>query len=59
MEFGVDEYVSMHLVRESVLRSDNSCISVSVSFRILDEGKSYKYLGMSEALGIDEQNINN
>ena len=57
MKFGVDICASMHVVRGSVIRSDNICISDSVFFRTLGEEKTYKYLETSEALGINEQNI--
>ena len=40
-----------------MIKSDNICISESVSFKILGECETYKYLGMFEALGVDEQNI--
>lgn len=52
MEFGVDKCAVIHVERGKVVNSSNLQISDEMTFRSLSETESYKYLGMSESLGI-------
>ncbi|MBF2463456.1 hypothetical protein ICI39_14075, partial [Listeria welshimeri] len=53
MEFGVDKCAVMHVERGGIVESDGIQLSDSINFRSLSANESYKYLGMSEALGIN------
>ncbi|XP_022814502.1 uncharacterized protein LOC111348202 [Spodoptera litura] len=53
MEFGVDKCAVLHVKRGEIVESDGTQNSDSTSFRPLSSTETYKYLGMSEALGID------
>ncbi|CAH2108107.1 unnamed protein product [Euphydryas editha] len=54
MEFGVDKCAFIHVERGRIISSENLQLTNSLSLRSLNEGETYKYLGMSEALGIDD-----
>nr|XP_026484151.1 uncharacterized protein LOC113392088 [Vanessa tameamea] len=53
MEFGVDKCAVMHVKRGEIMESDGLQLSDSINFRSLSANESYKYLGVSEALGIN------
>ncbi|KAJ8723807.1 hypothetical protein PYW07_007787 [Mythimna separata] len=53
MEFGVDKCAVMHVKRGEVVESVGIQLSDSINLRSLSPTETYKYLGMSEALGIN------
>ena len=53
MEFGVDKCAVMHVKRGEIMESEGIQLSDSINLRSLSSSETYKYLGMSEALGID------
>ncbi|XP_061704430.1 uncharacterized protein LOC133515871 [Cydia pomonella] len=57
MEFGVDKCAVMHVQRGKVVNSTNLQLSETMSFRSISESETYKYLGMSQSLGIEDEGI--
>ncbi|CAB3227168.1 unnamed protein product [Arctia plantaginis] len=57
MEFGVDKCAIMHVKRGRVVESDRLELSDSTHFTCLSANETYKYLGMSQALGVNELNM--
>ena len=53
MEFGVDKCAVMHVKRGEIVESVRTQLSDSINLRSLSATETYKYLGMSEALGIN------
>ncbi|CAH2221644.1 jg25540 [Pararge aegeria aegeria] len=53
MEFGVDKCAVINVERGRVVSSENIVLSETIILKSLREGETYKYLGMSEALGIE------
>ncbi|RVE41550.1 hypothetical protein evm_013800, partial [Chilo suppressalis] len=53
MEFGVDKCAVMHVKRGEIVESDGLQLSDSINIRSLSADETYKYLGMSEGLGIN------
>ncbi|XP_075985622.1 uncharacterized protein LOC142982823 [Anticarsia gemmatalis] len=54
MEFGVDKCAVMHVKQGRVVTSEGLQLSDHTTLRPLLATDTYKYLGMSQALGIDE-----
>ena len=57
MEFGVDKCAVINVERGRVVSSENIVLSETIILKSLCEGETYKYLGMSEALGIEAGNM--
>ncbi|CAB0030643.1 unnamed protein product, partial [Trichogramma brassicae] len=57
MEFGVDKCAVMHVQRGKVVNATNLHLSETISLRSLQESETYKYLGMSQSLSIEDGNI--
>ncbi|KAJ8714401.1 hypothetical protein PYW07_002626 [Mythimna separata] len=53
MEFGVDKCAVMHVKRGEVVESVGTQLTEYINLRSLSSTETYKYLGMSEALGIN------
>jgi hypothetical protein len=57
MEFGVDECAVMHVQRGKVINSTNLHLSETMSLKSISEAETYKYLGMSQSLGIEVEGV--
>ena len=57
MEFGVDKCAVMHVKRGEIMESVGIQLSDSIHLRSLSSTETYKYLGMSEALGINASDV--
>ena len=57
MEFGVDKCAVMHVQRGKVANSTNLQLSETITLKSLSEAETYKYLGMSQSLGIVDSDI--
>ncbi|XP_045535833.1 uncharacterized protein LOC123721337 [Papilio machaon] len=57
MEFGVEKCAVMYVQRGRVASSDGLQLTESMSFRSLSEGETYKYLGISQSLGIVDEDV--
>ncbi|KAJ8736966.1 hypothetical protein PYW07_000237 [Mythimna separata] len=57
MEFGVDKCAVMHVKRGEIVESVGTQLSDSIHLRSLCSTETYKYLGMSEALGINAADV--
>ncbi|XP_063825313.1 uncharacterized protein LOC135074861 [Ostrinia nubilalis] len=57
MEFGVDKCAVLHVERGKVVNSPNLQLSETMTLKSLSETETYKYLGMSESLGISVEDI--
>ena len=57
MEFGVDKCAVMHVKQGRVVESDGLQLSDSTQLRSVLVTDTYKYLGMSQALGINESDM--
>uniref|UniRef100_A0A2H1WHZ3 SFRICE_018216 n=1 Tax=Spodoptera frugiperda TaxID=7108 RepID=A0A2H1WHZ3_SPOFR len=53
MEFGVDKCAVMHVKRGGIMESEGLELSDFTKLRALSANDTYKYLGMSEGLGIN------
>ncbi|XP_022836903.1 uncharacterized protein LOC111364281, partial [Spodoptera litura] len=53
MRLGVDKCAVLHVERGSIVSSDRLPVSDGINLRALSEGETYRYLGMSQNLGID------
>ncbi|KAJ0182259.1 hypothetical protein K1T71_001628 [Dendrolimus kikuchii] len=57
MEFGIEKCAVMHVRRGKVVNSPNLQLSENISLKSLSETETYKYLGMSESLGIADADV--
>lgn len=55
MKVSMDKCDVIHVERGRIISSENVQLINSLSFTSLNKGKTYKYLGMSEALDIDDR----
>ncbi|CAG4958012.1 unnamed protein product [Parnassius apollo] len=54
MELGTDKCAVLHVERGRVANSEGIYFSMPVNLRTLSEAETYRYLGMSQNIGIDE-----
>ncbi|CAG5021060.1 unnamed protein product [Parnassius apollo] len=54
MELGTDKCAILHVERGRVANSEGVDLSMPVNLRTLSEAETYRYLGMSQNIGIDE-----
>ncbi|CAK1584157.1 unnamed protein product [Parnassius mnemosyne] len=57
MEFGIDKCAVINVNRGKIKDCNNFAITDDLHFSSLSETETYKYLGMAEALGINDKNI--
>lgn len=57
MELGVDKCAVLHVERGRIVASDRVPVTDGVSLRALSEGETYRYLGMSQNIGIDVADV--
>ncbi|XP_045535408.1 uncharacterized protein LOC106709986 [Papilio machaon] len=57
MTFGVDKCAVINVQKGKVVASENLQLTQDVALVSLSENESYKYLGMSEALGINDKGM--
>ncbi|KAM3959727.1 uncharacterized protein ACR2FA_006251 [Aphomia sociella] len=57
MEFGVDKCAVLHVQRGRVMNSESIQLPENICLRSLSEVETYKYLGMSESLGISDADM--
>jgi len=55
MEFGLEKYAKIAFKRGKLVHSQNLVISNNRKIQELDQGKTYKYLGIEESEGIQHQ----
>lgn len=53
MKLGVDKCAVLHVERGRIVSSDRLPVSDGISLRVLSEGETHRYLGMSQNIGID------
>ncbi|CAK1594418.1 unnamed protein product [Parnassius mnemosyne] len=54
MELGTDKCAILHVERGRVANSEGMDLSMPISIRTLSEAETYRYLGMSQNIGVDE-----
>ncbi|CAK1579298.1 unnamed protein product [Parnassius mnemosyne] len=54
MELGTDKCAVLHVERGRVANSEGIDLSMPISVRTLSEAETYRYLGMSQNIGVDE-----
>ncbi|CAK1580791.1 unnamed protein product [Parnassius mnemosyne] len=54
MELGTDKCAFLHVERGRVANSEGIDLSMPISIRTLSEAETYRYLGMSQNIGVDE-----
>ncbi|CAG4944763.1 unnamed protein product [Parnassius apollo] len=54
MELGTDKCAVLHVERGRVANSEGIDLSMPVNLKTLSEAETYRYLGMSQNIGIDE-----
>ncbi|RVE44451.1 hypothetical protein evm_010855 [Chilo suppressalis] len=57
MEFGVDKCAVMHVKRGKVVNSTNLQFSETITLKSLSVTETYKYLGMSQSLGLTDGDV--
>ncbi|CAK1598192.1 unnamed protein product [Parnassius mnemosyne] len=57
MELGTDKCAILHVERGRVVNSEGINLSISISIRTLSEAETYRYLGMSQNIGVDESGM--
>ncbi|CAK1595214.1 unnamed protein product [Parnassius mnemosyne] len=57
MELGTDKCAILHVEGGRVANSEGIDLSMPMSIRTLSEAQTYRYLGMSQNMGIDESNM--
>ncbi|CAK1577948.1 unnamed protein product [Parnassius mnemosyne] len=54
MELGTDKCAVLHVERGRVANSEGIDLSMPINIRTLSEAETYRYLGMSQNIGVDE-----
>ncbi|CAK1583883.1 unnamed protein product [Parnassius mnemosyne] len=54
MELGMDKCAVLHVERERVANSQGIDLSMPINIRTFSEAETYRYLGMSQNIGVDE-----
>ncbi|CAK1604623.1 unnamed protein product [Parnassius mnemosyne] len=54
MELGTDKCAVLHVERGRVANSEGIDLSIPINIRTLSEAETYRYLGMSQNIGVDE-----
>ncbi|KAJ0170136.1 hypothetical protein K1T71_014064 [Dendrolimus kikuchii] len=57
MEFGVDKCAVMYVQRGRIINSNGLELSEGMCFKTLSEDETYKYLGISQSLGIVDEDM--
>ncbi|CAK1590883.1 unnamed protein product [Parnassius mnemosyne] len=57
MELGTDKCAILHVERGRVANSEGIDLSMPISIRTLSEAETYRYLGMSQNIGVDESGM--
>jgi len=55
MEFGLEKYAKIPFKRGRLVHSQNLVIDIHREIQELEQGKTYKYLGIEESEGIHQQ----
>ncbi|CAK1595013.1 unnamed protein product [Parnassius mnemosyne] len=57
MELGTDKCAVLHVERGRVANSEGIDLSMPINIKTLSEAETYRYLGMSQNIGIDEADM--
>jgi hypothetical protein len=57
MEFGLEKCVKITYKRGKLIHSQNLVIDINREIQELEQGKTYKYLGIEESVGIQHQQV--
>jgi len=57
MEFGLEKCAKIACKRSKLVHSQNSVIDINIEIQELEQGKTYKYLGIEESEGIQHQHL--
>ena len=57
MEFGLEKCAKIAFKRGNLVHSQNLVISINTEIQELEQGKTYKYLGIEESEGIQLQQM--